>query len=215
MFKLDLEKGNQWSYCQHPLDHRKSKRIPEKHLLYWLHQSLWLYGSQQIVENSSRNGVTDHPTCLLRNLYAGQVASVRTGHGTMAWFQIGKGVFQGYILSLCLWGFPGSSAGKDLPVVWEIWVWPLGWEDPLKKGTATHSSTLAWRITWTVEPRGLQSMRLQIAEHNWVTFTSLRVEYIMWNVRLDKAQAGINIARRTIDNLRYADGTPLWQKVKN
>ena len=47
-------------------------------------------------------GISDHLTCLLRNLYAGQVATVRTGHGTMDWFQIGKGVCQGCILSLCL-----------------------------------------------------------------------------------------------------------------
>ena len=47
-------------------------------------------------------GISDHLTCLLRNLYAGQEAAVRTGHGTTGWFQIGKGVRQGCILSLCL-----------------------------------------------------------------------------------------------------------------
>ena len=47
-------------------------------------------------------GISDHLTCLLRNLYAGQEATVRTGHGTTIWFQIGKGVFQGCILSPCL-----------------------------------------------------------------------------------------------------------------
>ena len=47
-------------------------------------------------------GVPDHLTCLLRNLYVGQEATVRTGHGTIDWFQIGKGVYQGCILSLCL-----------------------------------------------------------------------------------------------------------------
>ena len=47
-------------------------------------------------------GIPDHLTCLLRNLYAGQVATVRTGHGTTDWFQIGKGVHQGYISSPCL-----------------------------------------------------------------------------------------------------------------
>ena len=47
-------------------------------------------------------GISDHLTCLLRNLYAGQEATVRTGHGTTDWFQIGKGVCQGYILSSCL-----------------------------------------------------------------------------------------------------------------
>ena len=50
-------------------------------------------------------GIQDHLTCLLRNLYAGQEATVRTGHGTTDWFQIGKGVCQGCILSLCLFNF--------------------------------------------------------------------------------------------------------------
>ena len=50
-------------------------------------------------------GIPDHQTCLLRNLYAGQEATVRTGHGTTDWFQIGKGVHQGYILSPCLFNF--------------------------------------------------------------------------------------------------------------
>ena len=47
-------------------------------------------------------------------------------------------------------GFPGGSAGKEGPAMWETWVWSLGWEDPLKKGTATHSSILVWRTPWTV-----------------------------------------------------------------
>ena len=54
------------------------------------------------MEKSERDGVPDHLTCLLRNLYAGQEATVRTGHGTTDWFQIGKGVWQGCILSPCL-----------------------------------------------------------------------------------------------------------------
>ena len=54
------------------------------------------------MENSERDGKTDHLTCLLRNLYAGQEATVKTGHGTTDWFQIGKGVRQGCILSPCL-----------------------------------------------------------------------------------------------------------------
>ena len=54
------------------------------------------------MENSERDGKADHLTCLLRNLYAGQEATVRTGHGTTDWFQIGKGVHQGCILSPCL-----------------------------------------------------------------------------------------------------------------
>ena len=86
-------------------------------------------------------GITDHLTSLLRNLYAGQAATVRTGHGTTDGFQIGKGVCQGCILSPCLF--------------------------------------------------------------NWYA------EYIMKNPGLEEAQAGIKIAGRNINNLRYADDTTL------
>ena len=57
------------------------------------------------LENSSRDGKADHFTCILRNLYAGEEATVRTRHGTMDWFKIGKGVSQGCILSPCLFNF--------------------------------------------------------------------------------------------------------------
>ena len=91
-------------------------------------------------------GIPDHLACLLRNLYAGQEATVRTGHGTTDWFQIGKGVCQSCILSHCLFNF--------------------------------------------------------------------YAEYIMRKAGLEETQAGIKIARRNINNLRYADDTTLWQKVK-
>ena len=62
-------------------------------------------------------GIPDHHTCLLRNLYAGQEATVRTGHGTMDWFLIGKGILQGYILSPCLFNLYAEyimqNAGLD------------------------------------------------------------------------------------------------------
>ena len=83
-------------------------------------------------------GIPDHLTYLLRNLYSGQEATVRTGHGTTDWFQIGKGVHQGCVLSLCLYA-----------------------------------------------------------------------EYIMRNAGLEEPQAGIKIAGRNINNLRYADDTTL------
>ena len=86
-------------------------------------------------------GVPDHLTCVLRNLYAGQEAAVRTRHGTTLWLQIGKGVCQNCILSPCLF--------------------------------------------------------------------NLYAEYIMRNARLDEAQAGIKIAGKNINNLRYADDTTL------
>ena len=57
------------------------------------------------MENSEEMGISDHLTCLLRNLYAGQEATVRTGHRTTDWFQIGKGICQGCILSPCLFNF--------------------------------------------------------------------------------------------------------------
>ena len=86
-------------------------------------------------------GIPDHLACLLRNIYAGQEATVRTGHGTTDWFQIGKGVSQGCILSPCLF--------------------------------------------------------------------NLYAEYIMKNGGLQETQAGIKIAGRNINNLRYADDTTL------
>ena len=91
-------------------------------------------------------GISDHLTCLLRNLYAGQEATVRTGHGTTDWFQIRKRVYQGCILSPCLF--------------------------------------------------------------------NLYAECIMRNSGLEVAQAGIKIAGRNINNLRYADDTTLMAESK-
>ena len=97
------------------------------------HNKLWKILKQM--------GIPDHLTCLLRNLYGGQEATVRTGRGTTDWFQIGKGSCQGWILSPCLF--------------------------------------------------------------------NLYAEYIMRNAGLEEAQAGIKIAGRNINNLRYADDTTL------
>ena len=62
---------------------------------------------------------------------------------------------------------------KNLPSVQETWVWLLGWEDPLEKQMATHSSSLALKILWTEEPGGLQSIWSQRVGHNWATNTDL------------------------------------------
>ena len=93
---------------------KNSKRVPEKHLLllYWLCQSLWQCGSQQTVKILKEMGISDHLTRLLRNLYAGQEATVRTGHGTI-WFQIGKGVRQGCILSTCIFNLYAEYITKN------------------------------------------------------------------------------------------------------
>ena len=58
---------------------------------------------------------------------------------------------------------------KNIPAMQETKLWPLGWEDPLEKGMATHSGILAWRIPWTEEPGGLWFMGSQRVRHNWVT----------------------------------------------
>ena len=105
IFKLDLPKQrNQRSNCQHLLDHRKSKRVPEKHLflLYWLCQSFDYVHHNKLWKILKEMSIPDHLTSLLRNMYAGQEAIARTGHWTKDWFQIGKGVCQGCILSPCL-----------------------------------------------------------------------------------------------------------------
>ena len=102
MFKLDLERQrNQRSNCQHLLDHGKAKEFQKNIYFCFIdyakafdcvdHNKLW-----KILKEM---GMPDHLTCLLRNLYAGQEATVTTRHGTTDWFQIGKGVCQGYVLS--------------------------------------------------------------------------------------------------------------------
>ena len=107
MFKLDLKKAEKPEVnCQHSLDHWK--REFQKNIYFCFndyakafdcvdHNKLW-----KILKEM---GIPDHFTCLLRNLYAGQEATVRTRHETMDWFQIGRGVRQGCILSSCLFNW--------------------------------------------------------------------------------------------------------------
>ena len=102
---------NQRSNCQHSLEHGESKGIPENIYFCFIdyaksfdcvdHNKLW--------KTVREIGVPDHLTCLLRNLYAGQEAKVRSGHGTKDWFQIGKGVCQGCMLSPCLFKLNGED----------------------------------------------------------------------------------------------------------
>ena len=104
MFKLLLEKAEE-SEIKLPtsLDHQKSKRVPENIYFCLLTMpkplTVWI---TQTVENSEIGGNTRSPDLPLENLYAAQEATVRTGHGTTDWFQIGKGVRQGCVLSPCL-----------------------------------------------------------------------------------------------------------------
>ena len=143
------------------------------------------------MENSERDG-NNRPTCLLRKLYAGQKATVRTGHGTTDWFQIGKGVRQGCILSPCLFNL---YAEYIIP----------------EKEMATHSSILAWRIPGTEEPGGLPSMGSHRVGHNWSDLAAA-AEYIMRNAGLDEAQARIKIAGRNINNSDMQMTPPFGRK---
>ena len=101
---LGLEKAEeQRSNCQYPLDHRKCKEF-QKNIYFCFTDytkplTVWLTANWKILQEM---GIPDHLTCLLRNLYAGQEATVKTGHGITNWFQIGEEVCQGCILSPCL-----------------------------------------------------------------------------------------------------------------
>ena len=103
--QVDLEKAEELeSKYSISVGSQKSKRVPEKPLLlpYWLYQILWLCGSHSWWKILQEVRIPDHLTCLLRNQYTGQEATVRTRHRTTDWFQIGKGVSQCCILSPCL-----------------------------------------------------------------------------------------------------------------
>ena len=105
MFKLDLEKAEE-PEIKLPTSagsskKQKSSRKTSTSVLLTMPKPLtmWITTNWKILKQM---GIADHLTCLLKNVYAGQEATVRTGHGTTHWFQIGKGVCQGYILSPCL-----------------------------------------------------------------------------------------------------------------
>ena len=108
-------------------------------------------------------GIPGPLTCLLRNLWAGQEATVRTGHGTTDWFQIGKGVRQGCMLSPCLFNLYAEyimrNAGLDeaqakIKIAGRNVNNLRYTDDTTLMEMATHSSILAWKIPWTEEPVG-------------------------------------------------------------
>ena len=103
IFKLDLEKAEEpeIKLLISIGSSKKSKRVPEKHLflLFDYAKAFDCVDHNKLREILKEMGIPDHLICLLRNLYAGQEEIVRTGHGTTDWFQIGKGVCQGCILS--------------------------------------------------------------------------------------------------------------------
>ena len=102
-FKLDLEKVEEPEIKLPTLmDHRESKRVSEEYLLPFYAKTFNSVDHNKLWKILQKVGIPNHLTCLLRNLYAGKEAIVRTGHGTTDWFQIGKGVRLGCILSPCL-----------------------------------------------------------------------------------------------------------------
>ena len=141
MFRMDLVKAEEPEIkLPTSAGSSKSKRVPEKHLLllYWLCQILWLCGWITANWNILQQmGITDHLTCLLRNLYAGQEATVRTGHGTTDCFLIGQEVHQGCILSPCLFNLYAEKCQAGWSISWnqdcqEKYQWPqiCRWHHP-------------------------------------------------------------------------------------
>ena len=97
---------------------------------------------------------------------------------TYHWMSVFNALFHSHMVAQTL---------KRLSTMRETWVSSLGWEDPLEKEMATHSGTLAWRITWTEEPGRLQSMGSQRVGHDWVTSLSLSLSqgcYFVWYIIL-------------------------------
>ena len=98
---------NQRSNCQHPLDHQKPREFQKNIYFCFIDytKAFDCVDDSKLWKILQEMRIPDHLTCPLRNPYAGQEATVRTGHGTTDWFQIGKGVRQGCILSPCLFNF--------------------------------------------------------------------------------------------------------------
>ena len=107
-------KGTRDQICEHPLDHRKSKRV-EKNIYFCFNDYVKTFDCvdyNKLWKILQEMGIPDHLICLLRNLYAGQEVAVRISHGTTNWFQIGKGVRQGSILSSCLFNLYAEYMGN-------------------------------------------------------------------------------------------------------
>ena len=104
---IQKRQRSQRSNCQHPLDHQKAREFQKNIYFCFIdyNKAFDCVDCSKLWKILKEIGIPDHLTCLLRNLFAGQEATVRTRHGAMDWFQIGKGVPQGCILSPCLFNF--------------------------------------------------------------------------------------------------------------
>ena len=114
MSKLDLEKAEEPEIklpkSTESQKKQESSRVTSTSALLTTPKPLTVWIRTNCGKFLKEMGIPDHFTCLLRNLYAGQEATVRTGHGTIDWFQIGKGVHQGCILSFCLFKYMQSTS---------------------------------------------------------------------------------------------------------
>ena len=114
-------------------------------------------------------------------------------------------------------GFPGGSVVKNLSAVQEIWVQFLGREDPLEEGMATHSSILAWRIPWTEEPGGLQSMGLQRVGWDWVTKHTLMLHICLpWRLVTKDRSSTVSLwvwAQSCREGARFGN-LPTWSVLR-
>ena len=113
MFKLDLAKAEEPEIKL--LDHRNRKSILEKLQLLDYPKAFDCVDHNKLWKILQEMGISDCLTCLLRNPYTGQEAAIRTGHGTKHWFQIGKGVHQGCILSPCLFNLYAYLTSFEMP----------------------------------------------------------------------------------------------------
>ena len=204
-FQIFEKQRNQRSNCQHLFNHRKIKRVPEKHLLCFIdyakafdcvdHHKLW-----KILK---RIGIPDHLTCLLRNLYAGQEVIVRTRHETMDRFQIKKVVCQGCILSPCLFNFYAEYVCMKLTQLCLTLSNPM---DCSPQGFSVYGILQARILEWVAIPFSRGSSwprgRSQVPHIAGILYHLSYQGSIMWNAGLCESQAGITIARRNINNLR-------------
>ena len=189
VFKLVLGKAEE-TEIKLPtlLDHQKSKKIPEKHLflLFEYAKAFDCVDHNKLWKILKEMGIPEYLTCLLRNLYAGQEAIVRSGHGTTDWFQIGKGVGQGCILSPCLFNLYAEyimrNAGLDeaqggIQIAWRN-INNLRYADDttLMAESEEELKSLLMKVKEEIEKVGLKLSFRKLT--SWHLITSLHGKYM-------------------------------------
>ena len=149
-----------WGGLTNSYEEKWKAKVIRKHILIWMQSSKELFVDQnKLWKILKEMGIPDHLTCLLRYLYAGQEATVRTGHGTTDWFQIGEGVHQGCILSPCLFNLYAGYhhekrwAGRSISLnhdFWEKYQYPqiCIWYHPYRKWRTKKPLNASEREEW-------------------------------------------------------------------